>query len=522
MSDKNFTGRLRLLPHVGALYAMLMAAVLLLLCLRSRFPRAAGYYLMPEVAGPYLPLLLSGVALLGVLYLFCFFLFRNVRRCKAAAIVTGLLFLLIQLFLIYGYYFETDWDVQQLVGAARASAAGDGEALQGYSWYFSECPNNLFLTGIFALVFRICGLFGLHGLFPLLALQCLSGTVVSWMLFQTLSRACDAPTAFFGQLLFLLFVGLSPWFSIPYSDTASLIFIMGMVWLAMTSVLSRRPRLKWFLLALLAGVGYAVKPQTLLVFIALLPFCWPRSGNKVVFSLRGKKRSAALPLLLAGFVSACLLAAVVGKSTGIPCHKEPAFGMTHYLLIGMNSRTMGDYAPEDVEFSRSYPTRFARANAELRESGRRVKAMGVSGFFRHLCEKNILTYGDGTFSWGKEGTFFHTLFPEKGRPFASFSRKVYYTEEYGGAYYPVFCIFSFMFWLGILFWSVIGGAIGRDPLTNALCLALLLLALFEMLFECRARYLFAFTPLYLMCTCMAFCRAKNNIKNKKVGFVLKK
>ncbi|MBQ2489182.1 MAG: hypothetical protein II525_05180 [Bacteroidales bacterium] len=522
MTDKDLTGRLRFLSHVGVLYAMLMAAILLLLCLRSRFPRAAGYYLMPEEAGSYLPLLLSGVAVLGALYVFCRLLFRNARRCKAVAVVTGLLFLLIQLFLIYGYYFETDWDVQQLVGAARASAAGDGEALQGYSWYFSECPNNLFLTGFFALVFRICGLFGLHGLFLLLALQCLSGTLVSWMLFQTLFRACDAPTAFFGQLLFLLFVGLSPWFSIPYSDTASLIFIMGMVWLAMTSVLSLRPRLKWFLLAFLAGVGYAVKPQTLLVFIALLPFCWPRSGKNIIFSLSGKKRSAVLPLLLAGFVSACLLTAVVGKSTGISRQKEPAFGTTHYLLIGMNSRTMGDYAPEDVEFSRSYPTRLARAKAELQEMGRRVKAMGVSGFFRHLCEKNILTYGDGTFSWGKEGKFFHTLFPEKGRPFASFSRKVYYTREYGGVYYPFFCIMSLIFWLGILFWSVVGGLIGREPLTNALCLTLLLLAVFEMLFECRARYLFGFTPLYLMCASMAFYRAKNNIKNKKVGFVLKK
>ena len=522
MSEKNLTGRLRSPSHTGVIYAMLMAAILLLLCLRSRFPRAAGYYLMPEIGGSYLPLLLLGVAALGVLYLFCRLLFRNARRCKAAAIVTGLFFLLIQLFLIYGYYFETDWDVQQLVGAARASAAGDSEALQGYSWYFSECPNNLFLTGIFALVFKICGLFGLQGLFPLLVLQCLSGTVVSWMLFQTLSRACDVPTAFFGQLLFLIFVGLSPWFSIPYSDTASLLFIMGMVWLAMTSVLSRRPRLKWLLLALLAGAGYAVKPQTMLVFIALLPFCWPRSGNKVVFSLRGKKRSAALPLLLAGFVSACLLAAAVGKSTGIPCHKEPAFGMTHYLLIGMNSRTMGDYAPEDVEFSRSYSTRIARAKAELQESGRRLKAMGMSGFFRHLCEKTVLTYGDGTFSWGKEGTFFDTLFPEKGKPFAGFSRKVYYTREYGGAYYPLFCLVSLVFWLGILFWSVVGGMIGRDPLTNALCLALLLLAVFEILFECRARYLFGFTPLYLMCASMAFFRAKNNIKIEKVGFVLKK
>ena len=137
MSDKDLTGRLRFLSHVGALYAMLMAAILLLLCLRSRFPRAAGYYLMPEEAGSYLPLLLSGVAVLGALYVFCRLLFRNARRCKAVAVVTGLLFLLIQLFLIYGYYFETDWDVQQLVGAARASAAGAVSS-------FMECTSIIF------------------------------------------------------------------------------------------------------------------------------------------------------------------------------------------------------------------------------------------------------------------------------------------------------------------------------------------------------------------------------------------
>jgi hypothetical protein len=490
---------------------VLVAAIVLLLCIRNRFPRAAGYYLMPDVRGSYIPLLAMGMVSLGLLYAFCCLLFRNVRLGKPAVIGFGLFFLLLQLVLVYHYYFETDWDVQQLVGAARASAAGDREALRNYSWYFSECPNNLFLTGIFALVFRIGALFGLHGLFPLLALQCLSGTVVSWMLFQTLFRACDGPTAFFGQLLFLLFVGLSPWFSIPYSDTASLIFIMGMVWLAMTSVLSRRPRIRWFLLAFLAGAGYAVKPQIVLVFVALLPFCWPRSGK----NLRGKKRFAALSLLLAGFVSACLLTAVVGKSTGISRQKEQAFGMTHYLLIGMNSRTMGDYAPEDVEFSRSYPTRIARAKAELQESGLRVRAMGGGGFFRHLCEKNILTYGDGTFSWGKEGIFFHALYPEKKGLVAKFARKVYYTEAYGGVYFPLYCRIMLVLWLGVLFWVVIGSMFGHAPFTDAICTALLLLAVFEMLFECRARYLFAFTPLYLMCVCMGLDRAKSVLKKQK-------
>ncbi len=47
-------------------------------------------------------------------------------------------------------------------------------------------------------------------------------------------------------------------------------------------------------------------------------------------------------------------------------------------------------------------------------------------------------------------------------------------------------------------------------------LALLFILLFELLFECRARYLFGFTPLYLLAACMGlhFCFSGNKIKKR--------
>ncbi|MBO4402778.1 MAG: hypothetical protein J5792_03725 [Bacteroidales bacterium] len=483
------------------LYGGMMVAVLLLLCFKDFFPRAARYYLMPEIGCSYVWLLLCGVTLLVLLHAICRLLFRKVQNGKYAALWLGLVFLLLQWLLVYNYYFETEWDVQQLVGAAQASACGDWMALQSFSWYFSECPNNLFLTSLFAQIFKVGGWIGLQGIFPLLALQCLLGIVVSWMLFQTIFRCYGFATAFFGQLLYLLFVGLSPWFSIPYSDTFSLFFCMGMVWLALTSVLEKKPGLQWFLLSFFAGVGYAVKPQILFVFLALLLVRFPRAGRKGLPLLKKWFRSASLPLIIIGFIASMLITTVAGNAMGILRNTDRAFGMTHYLLMGMNSRTMGDYAPEDVVFSREYPTRLARAEAELRETGRRISDMAVFGFCRHICEKTILTYGDGTFSWGKEGLFFKTIYPEKNNPISSVTRKIYYTKDYGGVYFPIYCHFALILWLGIIFFGMVGSFLSSDPMVKTVCIALLLLALFEMLFECRARYLFGFTPLYILCAC---------------------
>ena len=486
----------------GVLCGTLLAAALLLLCLKNLFPHVAGHYLMPDLKAPYWLLLAVGVVVVTLYYLSVCKLLQNSIPRKWLVLSVSLVFSVLQMFLIYNYYFETDWDVQQLVGAARAAAFNGRASAAEYRWYFSECPNNLFLTGLFMLVFKTGALFGTESLFPLLALQCLLCGLVSLMLYQTLVKCCNnVPAAFSGYLLYLLFVGLSPWISIPYSDVWSLPFNMGLVWLALTGVLSSKPLFKRCLFVFLSVLAYAVKPQLLLVALAVAAVrLTDRSARASLRANLFKIRPAAS--LASALLLALLLVFLAGKATGISPHKQPAFGMTHYLMIGMNSCTIGDYAPEDVEFSRNYPTQASRAKAELAETGRRVYGMGFAGFCRHLCEKLILTCGDGSFSWGKEGVFFHNVFPEKNGTVSPFLRKCYYTEEYGGSRFPILLHAATLVWLGILFFSMLCAFWVRGRAAATVSLALLFILLFELLFECRARYLFGFAPLYMLAAFM--------------------
>ena len=486
----------------GVVCGALLAAPLLLLCLKNLFPHVAGHYLMPALQVPYVLLLVAGVVVVACCFLFIRRLFRQLVPNKWLVVSVSMAFSLLQMFLVYNYYFETDWDVQQLVGAARAAAFHGRDAAAEYCWYFSECPNNLFLTGLFMLVFKTGALFGTESLFPLLALQCLLFGLVSLMFYQTLLECCkDAPTAFSGYLFFLLFTGLSPWISIPYSDVWSLFFSMGIVWLALTGVLSSKPLFKRCLFVFVSVLAYAVKPQLLLVALAVVAV--RLSDRSLRANLRANLfRAKPAASLVASLLFALLTVSLAGKSTGISPDRQPAFGMTHYLMIGMNSRTIGDYAPEDVAFSRNYPDRASRAKAELAETGRRVYELGFTGFCRHLCEKLILTFGDGTFSWGKEGVFFHHLLPEKNGTVSPLLRKCCYTEEYGGSCFPWLLHAATLIWLGILFFSMICAFLARGRAGATVSLALLLILLFELLFECRARYLFGFTPLYLLAAFM--------------------
>lgn len=498
----------------GVACGALLAAPLLLLCLKNLFPHVAGHYLMPALQAPYVLLLAAGVVAVACCFLFSRRLFRQLVPGKWLVVSISMAFSLLQMFLVYNYYFETDWDVQQLVGAARAAAFHGREAASGYRWYFSECPNNLFLTSLFMLVFKTGALFGTESLFPLLALQCLLFGLVSLMFYQTLLECCkDAPTAFSGYLFFLLFTGLSPWISIPYSDVWSLFFSMGIVWLALTGVLSSKPLFKRCLFVFVSVLAYAVKPQLLLVALAVVSV--RLSDRSLSANFRANLfRAKPAASLAASLFFALLAVSLAGKSTGISPDRNSAFGMTHYLLIGMNSRTIGDYAPEDVEFSRNYSDRASRAKAELAETGRRVYEMGLPGFCRHWCEKSILTYGDGTFSWGKEGTFFHRISPEKNSTVSPFLRSCYYTAPFGGSRFPWLLHAATLIWLGILFFSMIGAFFVRGRAGATVSLALLLILLFELLFECRARYLFGFTPLYMLAACMGLhvCFSGDKIK----------
>ena len=122
-----------------------------------------------------------------------------------------------------------------------------------------------------------------------------------------------------------------------------------------------------------------------------------------------------------------------------------------------------------------------------------------------MTKKVLLNYNDGTFFWGGEGTFYKKILPEKNHYISSFFRNLYYNGDYKGKYYSIWANFEQMIWLTVLFFAMLSGFFARDKRITVVMITIIGLTLFELIFEARARYLFAYVPLYII---LAVCGIK--------------
>lgn len=120
---------------------------------------------------------------------------------------------------------------------------------------------------------------------------------------------------------------------------------------------------------------------------------------------------------------------------------------------------------------------------------------------RHLSEKMLVNYGNGTFSWGGEGTFYMDRKLPPNRDVSLRLRHFYYNE---GLKYQVFYGGEQTLWLMVLTLIFLQTVLAfrdrkrADDRYLVLILALVGLTVFELLFEARARYLYPYVPVYIL------------------------
>lgn len=430
-------------------------------------------------------------------------LFRGMRRLRASGrlraawLGASLVLLAVQIVMINHYYFYTDWDVETIVESAMAMVTG--EDISRHSNYFSMYPNNLVLVTLQSWIFRAASLLGLwdRAYFLLLVFQC----VLCWTTGLLLCRIVRTLTGSDGltaaaYMLYQLLVGLNPWISIPYSDAVALFFPTAIVALELTS--PKRPTaraLKPFALTFLSFFGYRIKPQVLLVWIAILLM---RAAKGLRGGIRGQhaaKLVRGAACMGAGALLAMLLANAMAASVPVPIDPEKEMGITHYLMMGMNPEFFGGYAQQDVSLSWRCGTKAERICTNLQVLCDRLQEMGPAGLVKQILRKTLTNYNDGTFCWAGEGVFYRELLPEKDGVLSPLLRSIYYSHE--GALYPLYANAVQALWMGVLALCAAASLGRRDERVAVLMLTLLALTLFETLFEARARYLFSFAPLFI-------------------------
>jgi len=427
----------------------------------------------------------------------------------------------LQIFLVSRYFFYTDWDVETIVDCALAMA--DGHDISRHSNYFSMYQNNLVLVTLFGAVARLTTLLGLaeHAYFAILVFQCILnwGTgVLLCMLVRRLSSSDFAAAS--ACLFYTLLVGISPWVSIPYSDSVALFFPTAI--LAVYALMKRTGAaglFRLFLIAFLSYFGYRIKPQVMILLIAIVMV----EGLAAVCGRRlriggGTAKGAAA--CMTGLLCAVLLCNTMAAQVDIEIDRNKSFGLPHFLMMGLNKEEFGAYHQRDVSSSWRAETREARTQMNLSVAAERLAEMGPVGFAQLMIRKTLTNYNDGTFCWGGEGVFYREVLPEADGFFSPLMRNLFYgpKEVYQGEYGQSYGLWRNVVqatWLLVLLLSVAGAVCRRNKAIAVTMLALIGLTIFELLFEARARYLYCYVPLYILLASVGADSARKRIISKR-------
>ena len=446
--------------------------------------------------------IVAGITFIIIIY-FLLHKFLDGRSGKyetGAFIGISIFTFIIQVAFVFSYYFFTDWDVNVLTRLYILKAETGPHVDAVIADYFSMYPNNLFLQWVLVKVSEMPKLFGFQNkeYDAILLFLCLINQAVCIMTFfvsrKIFKNRCLAWTEW---ILNMILVGFSPWTSIPYSDSVGLLFPM----LFITVYYMVRPQkltaviVKFFILGSIAAVGYAIKPHTLIIGIAAMLI------GLINFSKTNlKKYLSFFAVASIAFLLCLQLCTLTRASLNIPIDENKSFGMTHFLMMGLNENEMGVWNEEDKNISYNTQTKEERRKVNLEVAENRLKEMGVTGLIKQAVRKTLTNFNDGSFGWGGEGVFYFKMRPDNGTFLEKLTKNIYYNRSMEGKLYKYYDFFTQAVWLGVMTFGIGFILRGKEKKIIAiLLLALIGLTIFETIFEARARYLYIYVPIFCVC-----------------------
>ncbi|MBR3280229.1 MAG: hypothetical protein IKI57_00070 [Clostridia bacterium] len=413
-------------------------------------------------------------------------------------------FFIMQVIIFYNIYFETGWDSFAVSNAAREIAYNNELALPSIT-YLSQCPNNILITLFYTFILKlnlILGLFKIdYDLMSIIVINCLISSYTSYLIYKIGKKLFNNIIAFIGYLVSVVLLVFSPWNAICYSDALALFLPVLMISLYIDK--KTKYYIKYPLLVFFGYMTYLLKPQSAIIFIAILIVEVIRRIPKINAE-SVKKGAIIFAISLVPIVLLILSFNGFITFNKIELDKEKELGITHYLMVGANKESNGAFSYGDAVVSKSIETKEERTKKNIELFFDRMNEYGIGGYSLLLCKKLLTLYNDGTFAWGYEGDFFWRS-PENNSFLSKLFKGLYHESD--------FIITSFVFqiiWMFCImsvFINLIVNTIKNKAKIDYLYLILITtiigLTIFELIFEVRARYLYSSVPIYIILTMYA-------------------
>lgn len=456
--------------------------------------------------------------IIGIISLIFFVIvFKNLKLSNKKLSVIAISLFIIQLIFIYQYYFVTGWDVLEVFSNAQYITNNQIHLLNNE--YYSRYPNNLLLTFIISKILSFSNFIGLkeYGYFIVLVFQAVLNMITGVLIFKVSKRIFRNDfLSIFSYGMFVVLLWFSPWTSIPYSDAMGLILPILIFYVYTTPTTRELGRIvKMISLGGLTAIGYFIKPQTIIITIAI--FLVTVIYKKV--KIRTKLKYIIIALL--AFITMRTGLSVLTGGMGFVLNKEAEFTYHHFVKMGLNSTTDGGYLSQDVMDSHKINSKEERIEFNKQVIKERIKAYGLMGLLNHQVKKTLNNFDDGTFGWEQEGNFYKELRPTNSW-LAQVVRSFYYKNTKLRVVYEgiVQCAWLIILFL-IIFISFHKGDENREYIL-VLQLCLIGFFIFESIFESRSRYAYTYVPIFIIIATAGLDILKNKILTIRNRGIIKK
>lgn len=447
----------------------------------------------------------------------------KVSDCIAALIVVAML--AVHLVSAGQLLFIGSWDTGGLYTAAWNMShgwAGIPDAPQGWNeyftqeqlqGYFSTYPNNCFLVSLMALCMTFLQSIGIYSFAaPMILFTGINSLLVAisgLLVYLFVRRQTNPIYGLVSLLLFSVLVGASLWFLVPYSDSFAIFVPIAIVWLL--SLLPEKVNLRfcgiWFFVFLLGVFSYFIKPQMVFIVLgAALLILLPKLLS--LFKARKLRDAfgAIFAVVFAMMVACCFKTAIVSSAmSGLALDESASFSPYHYLMMGLNDETNGGFCADDVYYSESFDTASERDAADLDRAFERISEKGAVGLILHEAKKQLTIWGDASFGWDQEGGIAGTYAMVLKNEPSVFSSLVDLDISSGGnlSSTPYGCFLQLV-WLFVIVGMLLSCCSKMDNrLVVAMMCSMIMLMIFELLFEARARYIYCYVPVLIALSCLA-------------------
>ena len=259
------------------------------------------------------------------------------------------------------------------------------------SEYFSVYPNNKFLLMILYCISKLPNNNIITYIF-----SCCCITIMSLFTYKSVKKISDSKKA----LVSLFICVFSPIFylyaSYYYTDVLMLPLASILIYLVIKNKDEKKDRKTFVLnvlIGILAAVGYKIRAVSIFILIAYFVFLIIKKEFKHLLK-------TIFPILIVFAIALTCINKIENKFF-IDLEKDKEFPMTHWIMMGVNSKKNGYYSQDDYNLSFNTANIEERKNLNIKTIGERIKKQGIIGNTSLIAKKIVTVWGKGDYSYQK-------------------------------------------------------------------------------------------------------------------------